>query len=214
MDSPSALSTKNTPNITLSNSDSDSSFESFTDLVSIAKRKAREKADSIQAAMIALQRLQFVQDSTRRAQQLAAQHQQQEKRQLASDYLLAIYHYLEQGNYSEAKVFFQREKEFLLSYCDNDAIFTLNETISQLSDSVPHNTPSLLGTLSSNKQNDSETAQGEILKIYDLLEHNEIDSAFANFKKQRKKLKKHLDTEAFALLESSVMLAHKERKSK
>jgi len=194
----------------------------FDDILSIAKKKAQHKLDSIaaieQARIRKEQMEKAYQDSILYAKLLAIQKDQDRALQTSID----IYTLLEENKEKEAKNRFNKEKAFLNKFLRKEAYEILQLTIEnpekiessstityvavkqEQNAAVPQ---SIQSSEDENTRKNRERAQREIIEIYGMLEKNNNREALEHFQKFRTPLQKYLDKEVFEMLEMTVTQA-------
>ncbi|MDR0306710.1 MAG: hypothetical protein LBI42_07720 [Chitinispirillales bacterium] len=152
-------------------------YEMLTEMQEKARKRAQDRADSIRAVHEKVQKIS-----------------------------LDIYTLLEQNRFREASQLLAREKLFLSSVMAPSAFEMLELTVTQSAASAQQSArPAQTARTNSGKVDKNRQRADEISKrIYTLIENNKIKEAYNGFEKNKKPLKKHMDRDAFKMLEITV----------
>jgi len=200
--------------------DNNANSTALTDLLASAKRKAQQKMDSIQA--IENERLREIQIENARQDSILmiTQAALRKNQDSATSLSIHLYTLLENDKADQAKKLFIQNRPFLYKYMWRDAFDILETTMKQFDSSPVENVVTVSYVPSSTSQNakytqeqileaNQQKAQQEIIKIYTMLENNQIIAAYNHFSKIRSPLQRYLDKEVFNMLELTLTEAYK-----
>ena len=210
----------------------------FSEVRLAAKKKAQERADSVRAIeeekTRQLYRDQARSDSIRQAAQHQAQQALRADQEKANEIAAQIYTMLEENKIEDAYKKFLSVQKALEKYLLKDAFALLKTTVLQAYLAFTRDTIAIKGTngvaiveksqydtLFAGRQSspqdlrrNQEKAQRVIVQIYGLLEANNVDAAYKRFCDVRAPLQKYLCTEAFAMLETTVLQSYESRRGR
>jgi hypothetical protein len=218
----------------LETEDNEEKSQVLDDIMFAAKKKAKEKMDSLQAIENA--RLwQLQQERARRDSIAQVARAKQEAalraKQLRADSLaMAVYLKREKNDMRAAKKIFTKDRAYLQQYLGSDELSMLETTIKQFASppveqksevtylervkktkttSQPRQVASTSSPSRSMSLNENvERAQKETMGIYSMLEKNDINKAYRRFQINRTPLQKYLAPEVFSMLEMTVTQAY------
>ena len=192
----------------------------LTDLLASAKRKAQQKMDSIQAIENARLRELQIENARQDSILMVTQAALRKNQDSATSLSIHLYTLLENNKAGQAKKLFTQNRPFLYKYMWRDAFDILESTLKQFDTSPVENvvTVSYVPSAPSPKtqytqeqifEANQQKAQQEIIKIYTMLENNQVVAAYNHFSKIRSPLQRYLDKEVFNMLELTLTEAYK-----
>jgi hypothetical protein len=199
------------------------------DLMSVAKKKAKDKMDSLYALEVS--RMweetpeQSRSDSIARAARAEKEAKDRYIRHRVDSMVMEIYTLLEKNDAYAARDRFEKGKPFFRQHMPQDEMAMLGSTIDHFVESISiaaavekrkptRNKNVATGKSKADLQKNQDRAQKEILGIYAMLEKNDIDRAYRRFQTNRTPLRKYLAPEAFSMLEMSVKQAYEYSRKK
>ncbi len=192
----------------------------LTDLLASAKRKAQQKMDSIQAIENARLRELQIENARQDSILMIAQAALRKNQDSATSLSIHLYTLLENDKADQAKKLFNRSRPFLSKYMWQDGFDILESTLNQFDASPVEKvvTVSYVSSAPSQKtqysqeqvfEANQQKAQQEIIKLYTMLENNQITEAYNHFSKIRSPLQRYLEKEVFNMLELTLTEAYK-----
>jgi len=197
------------------------SSTALSDLLASAKRKAQQKMDSIQAIENARLRELQIENAREDSILMITQAALRRNQDSATSLSIELYTLLENNKADQAKKLFSQNRPFLYKYMWRDAFDILETTLKQFDSSPVENVVTLSYVSSAPSQKtqqytqeqileaNQQKAQQEIIKIYTMLENNEVVAAYNHFSKIRSPLQRYLEKEVFNMLELTLTQAYK-----
>ena len=129
-------------------------------------------------------------------------------RKKAQEKVMALYDLVEKNRTKEALDKFKQDRSFIAQYVDAQVFNVLEQTIAQSAAATQPEVASAPPT----KPEAVSPQQEEIDKINSFLQHNQIESAYAEFKRTQSSLRHFMKKEEFKQLKDEVESAYKIRK--
>jgi hypothetical protein len=208
----------------------ESGIDVFAEMRKKAKIRAQFRLDSIQIekeerARIVQVRLDSIDVEAKKAAEIEFQKNQELAKQLAAE----IYGTIEKNKVRAAYDLFNTKKPYLHQYLIQDAFSMLENTVLQAVDpkwanislEIAYLTPASSGTqpplsglsaaeadkATPKSDKNREKAEGIIAKVYDMLEHNDVNGAARQFTSEKSFLRAYLEKETYDVLTATVSQA-------
>lgn len=219
---------KNTAIVQLAEDDEESPSV-LDDIMSVAKKKAQKKKDSLYALEVSRMweepTEQSRSDSIARAARAEKETRERHVRRRVDSLVMEIYTLLEKNNPLAAQKRFEKGKSFFTRHMPPDELAMLGATIRHFVESQSVSAAAERGSAGNRQaaagrksrasiRENRDRAQKEILGIYAMLEKNDVDRAYRRFQNNRTPLRKYLAPEAFSMLEMSVKQAYEYNRKK
>jgi hypothetical protein len=189
-----------------------------------AQKKAQKRIDSLrieeEKRLFVFQKERARKDSLMMIEYEKKAKIAQQNKERASSIAQTLYALMDQNNMDQSSRLFTKEQQFLKTYLVPDAFMILEITIQHLTEDVAVTTQQQIAYLKpvvsdspakkvtgadSLAQHYRQRAEEEIIKLYSLLEKNDIEKAYKRFQTIKEPLQKYCDKDVFDHLETTII---------